>query len=148
MQKDTTPENTPDGGLSSTGLLAVALEGCGKPLFYDDDDWVCGSTNRAGSLQYCDQCDPKNGIEYISGEEALSLPVSSPCSMVAEVGYLKWHSTAERLSKKGQKQLQCATCSRWLWKYERDQCQNFKSANTELSGGDRERGNNSPENTP
>ena len=50
---------------------------CGEPLFYDDDDWVCGSTHRAGSLQYCDQCDPENGIKYKSGEEAMGLDANA-----------------------------------------------------------------------
>jgi hypothetical protein len=40
-------------------------KGCGKLLFYDDDDWRCGSDRRNRSLQFCDKCDPENGIKYV-----------------------------------------------------------------------------------
>jgi hypothetical protein len=46
--------------------------GCGQTLFYDDDDWVCGAITRPGqSLQFCNVCDPKYGIRYISADEAM-----------------------------------------------------------------------------
>lgn len=62
-------------GVASHDLFVVGgRTGCGNALFYDDDDWVCGTiTKRGQSLQFCNVCNPEYGIRYISMEEAMGL---------------------------------------------------------------------------
>lgn len=52
----------------------------------------------------------------------------SDCPQPGQMGYMQWHYMAERLTKKGQKQSLCATCNRWKFRCEADQCPVFRKA--------------------
>ena len=41
-----------------------------------------------------------------------------PTHKPLDLGYLQWHTEAERRTKKGMKQKQCPKCKLWLWKDE------------------------------
>ena len=65
----------------------------------------------------------KTKVETTSdSSNGTKLPVSGskPCleHKQKELGYLQWHSDAERRTKAGQKQKQCPKCLYWFWKDE------------------------------
>ena len=55
-------ERTSRNGVDLNRLVSV--RGCGRPLYFDDDEWTCGRMDKPRNYRYCDKCDPINGVKY------------------------------------------------------------------------------------
>jgi len=51
-------------------------------------------------------------------EQIVDAIIICPSHKPLELGYLAWHTEAERRTKRGMKQKECPKCKHWFWKDE------------------------------